>query len=144
MANSARPSPAEISKDESLVSAIDHLADEVRVLSDVLENIREDISWVTRNGVPHQPQEHVIVKRMAVDPLAGDWSKQLELVRLELPAKNTHSDGGVEEIADECVRGCGPRATRDGARRTRQRAAGHQLAVQRLAAYLAYAIPRLL
>lgn len=95
---------APVPDNESLVTAVERLADEVRSLRDVLDEIREDFSWVTRNGVPHQPQEHVIVKRMALDPVAGDWAEQLELVRLVQPG--TTADSGTnrnEEMTAQVV-----------------------------------------
>jgi hypothetical protein len=49
-----------------------------------MDNIREDFSWVTRNGLPVQPIEHVHVKRMARDPCAGDWAEQLEIERSDI------------------------------------------------------------
>jgi len=36
----------------------------VRCLREVLDEIREDLSWVIRNGLPVQPVEHVHVKRI--------------------------------------------------------------------------------
>lgn len=39
-----------------LTDAVEHLAQNVIVLSDILDVIREDLSWLTRNCVPaHQP-----------------------------------------------------------------------------------------
>lgn len=60
------------------------LKDNIRVLSDVLYEIREEISWLTRNGLPIQEERlHVapVVKRMALNPAASDWAERLEIAR---------------------------------------------------------------
>jgi len=67
------------------------LTRQLRVLTDVLDEVREEFSWVTRNGVPVQPIEHVIVKRMALDPCAVDWGERLELERYTLPQGRSRS-----------------------------------------------------
>ena len=66
---------------ERLVTSVDRLASEVRLLRQVMDEIREDFSWVTRNGPPVQSIEHVHVKRMALDPCADDWGEHLEIER---------------------------------------------------------------
>ena len=55
------------------------LAEEVRVVRDVLDDIREDLSWITRNGIPGHPVQHTRVVRMARDPLAPDARDHFEL-----------------------------------------------------------------
>ena len=65
------------------------------------DEIREDFSWLMRNGLAVRPAEHVIVKRMAADPLAADWANRLELIHLHSP-ENQHLDADtVQRIADE-------------------------------------------
>lgn len=61
---SARPngSPDETAADR-LQAAVDELAQNVRVLTDIVDELREDLSWLTRNGVPHQSVT-VFVHRM--------------------------------------------------------------------------------
>lgn len=70
---------------EQLTDAVHRLADEVRVVRDVLSEFHTDFSWLLQNGMPHQPQELVVVKRMARDPLAADWSERLVVERFPLP-----------------------------------------------------------
>lgn len=79
--SSAAPRQASDQPDERLADSIDHLTAELRVLREVLDEIREDFSWLTRNGLPIQPIEHVHVKRMALDPCAEDWGEHLEIER---------------------------------------------------------------
>lgn len=54
--------PTETAADR-LQAAVDELAQNVCVLTDVVDQLREDLSWLTRNGVPHQPV-HVLLHRM--------------------------------------------------------------------------------
>lgn len=61
------------------------LKDQVKVLTDILDEIREEISWVTRNGLPMRTPLPVspVLKRMALDPMAVDWGERLQMVRGE-------------------------------------------------------------
>ena len=79
---------------DPLFESVDRLSAEVRVLRDVLAEIREDFSWVTRNGLPIQPVEHVHVRRMARDVNADDWSERLVIERTLL-----HPPGQLAGIA---------------------------------------------
>lgn len=56
------------------------LTEVVRVLIDVLDDIREDMNWITRNSIPgDRPIEHTRLVRMARDPLAPEARRHLEL-----------------------------------------------------------------
>lgn len=68
---------------------VSELRDYLRLVADMLEDIRKELSWIIRNGLPVQgplPQSPVL-KRMARDPTAKDWSKQLVIVRDDLDAE---------------------------------------------------------
>ena len=88
MAKSAR-SPAQESRRsdwlEPLTDAVNRLTDEIRVARDVADEFRIDFAWLLQNGMPHQPREMVILKRMARDPLAEDWAQRLEVTRCPIP-----------------------------------------------------------
>jgi len=76
---SSPPTQAELPV-ERLCDAVSDLTQHVRVLLDVLDEIREDLSWITRNGMPGgRPIEHTRLIRMARDPLAPDARDHLEL-----------------------------------------------------------------
>lgn len=78
MAKKARAAPAQtLAESDAIAAAIHRLADSIIVLRDAIAVIREDIQWVTHNGLPLQPIVHTAVKRMARDPCAADWSKKL-------------------------------------------------------------------
>ena len=83
------PSPQRVSVNpvenpDSISESVDQLIGEMRLLRQVLDEIREDLSWVTRNGLPVQPVEHVHVKSMARDVRAADWTDRLVIERTML------------------------------------------------------------
>jgi hypothetical protein len=91
---------------ERLTDVVGKLAEEVRVVRDVLDDIREDLSWITRNGVPTRSIEHTRVLRMARDPLAPDARDHLELRTYTLEPRGSSEispkvfDELVSEIAE--------------------------------------------
>ena len=86
---------------ERLTDAIERLADEVRVVRDVLDDIREDLNWITRNGIPNHPIQHTRVVRMALDPLAPDARDHLEVRTYTLEPKC--SSAVTPQVLDELV-----------------------------------------
>ena len=66
---------------ERLTDAVNHLAEEVRVVRDVLDEVRGDFGWLTRNGIPGQRIVHTQLLQMARDPLATDANERLEFRR---------------------------------------------------------------
>ncbi len=84
MTKSARtpaPEPARLQHLERLTDAVSRLADEVRVVRDVLDETREDLNWFARNGLRGQPNVHTQLLRMARNPLAADANERLEFRR---------------------------------------------------------------
>ena len=59
------------------------LRDHVRLLVDAIDEVREELSWLTRNGLPsREPLPLVpILKQMALDPCAEDWGERLVIER---------------------------------------------------------------
>jgi hypothetical protein len=89
---------------DPLACSVDRLANEIAALRQVIDEIREDFSWVTRNGMPVQPIEHVHVKRMALDPCAADWGEHLDIERSRFPADAEASPltaDALDRIADD-------------------------------------------
>lgn len=74
-------SSAESDEVALLRDEVTDLKNQVRVLSDILDEIREELQWVTRNGLPVQVKEPLspvpVLKRMAADPCAPDWAERL-------------------------------------------------------------------
>ena len=103
---SSPPAQAELPV-ERLCDAVSDLTQHVRVLLDVLDEVREDLSWITRNGVPGgRPIEHTRLIRMARDPLAPDARDHLEFRTYTLephgpsPIAPEVFESLVSEIAD--------------------------------------------
>jgi hypothetical protein len=106
MAKSARtpaPEPARLQHLERLTDAVNRLADETRVVRDVLDEIREDLGWVTRNGIPGRQGEHTQLVRMARDPVSPDANDRLEISRSRLsPSSATGlSETRFDELMSE-------------------------------------------
>ena len=77
----SKPESAPVEEPNPLAESVDRLTGELRVLRQVLDEVREDFSWVTRNGLPMKPVEYSCVKRMALDPCAEDWGEKLVVER---------------------------------------------------------------
>jgi hypothetical protein len=59
------------------------LRDHVRLLVDAIDEVREELSWLTRNGLTsREPLPPVpVLKQMALDPCAEDWGERLVIER---------------------------------------------------------------
>jgi hypothetical protein len=64
---------------DRLQATVDAIADDVRVVTDIVDQIREDLSWLTRNGLPHQPLT-VAVHRMPLLPDKEQGAFQFSLL----------------------------------------------------------------
>ncbi len=103
------PSTAPTDSDSArLLDAVVYLSQQAGILIDLIDDVREDLSWLTRNGVPHQPLI-VRVERMARDPLASDWGERLKVSILDVAPQleaesrgrsNPHIDSLIEALAD--------------------------------------------
>ena len=76
----------------NLANSITLLADQIAVLREAIDELRDDFSWALNNFRPAELPQHVIVKRMAANPAAHDWNERLQLV---------HSGRPNEELTDE-------------------------------------------
>ena len=80
------------------MESVDRLSSEIHCLRQVLDEVREDVSWLTRNGLPVQPIEHVHVRRMARDVNADDWSERLVIERTQLHPPGQFSAMGSLDV----------------------------------------------
>ena len=64
---------------EELTDAISQLSDEVRVLRDVLDEVRELLSYDQRNR--SSGCGHSVLKQMALDPASDNWGDMLVIAR---------------------------------------------------------------
>jgi len=103
------PAPDEIAE---LREEIASLKDHIRLLVDAIDEIREELSWLTRNGLPsREPLPPVpVLKRMAADPCAEDWGERLVIERGESDGPTTPAD----EIVPPAVAQTPPSTTRPG------------------------------
>ena len=109
-----RTSEAQTPSDDiaELTSAVRELAEQVEVLRNVLDEMRDQLSWALRNdafsdGLPRPS----VLKRMAADPTASDWAERLEILRpmtsveasVERPSTSTETVDVAHSAADsEC------------------------------------------
>lgn len=78
----SRPQTSAPSECEQLVDAIERLADELRVVRDVLDEKREDLNWIVRSDrITARQSGHSILNGMSLDPTSDDWREQLHIVR---------------------------------------------------------------
>lgn len=92
MSAASRPSARSLPAEDNL-NAVAHLADEIRMLRDVLDELREDFSYAFRNPRPVVPS---VLKQMAVDPTADDWSERLVIERGE--CQSVAEESAAEEL----------------------------------------------
>ncbi len=99
MAKKAQKVSAQTTEADPLHESVDRLAMEIRLLREVMDELREQYSWITRNGLPVQPVEHFVLKQMARNPCAKDWGKRLKVVRwTETPKSSAAND--LDAISD--------------------------------------------
>lgn len=78
---------------EGLVAAVERLTAEMRVLRQVLDEIREDLQYALRNctGANHDRPPFRHITSMPIDPCADDFAAQLnKYTPAELPPENSH------------------------------------------------------
>lgn len=65
---------------------ITSLKDHIRLLVDAIDEVREELGWLTRNGLPvREPLSPIpVLKQMALDPCADDWGERLVIERGEV------------------------------------------------------------
>lgn len=69
---------------DRLQATVEELSQNVRVLTDIVELIREDLSWLTRNGMPHQSL-HVLVHSLPKVSETQSGSVQLSVLTAPNP-----------------------------------------------------------
>lgn len=76
-------SPKAIPETQTLTDAVERLTEEVRVLRDAIDEIRQELQWTAQNRSPGQQSEQAVpvLKRTAADPCAADWNERLVIIR---------------------------------------------------------------
>ena len=86
---------------DRLQATVEELSQNVRVLTEIVDTLREDLSWLTRNGIPHQPIT-VIVHRMP--RVAGEGTHgSPELSFAQLPDRDPTTDTLSDDQARTAV-----------------------------------------
>jgi len=91
-----RPAPStDSSASEEHIDVIHRLADEIRVLRDVLDEVREHISYALRNPTPAGCS---VVKQMGLDPTSDHWGQHLVITSsaARSTSENDQSDQSPE------------------------------------------------
>ena len=71
-------SPATNQVVEDLVSCVSELVDQVAILREAIDDLREEFAWAVQNGrVPQQLSPPFLLKSMPKDPTAPDWAARL-------------------------------------------------------------------
>ena len=99
----ATPAPMNIPERDGLTDAVQALGQEVQVLREVLDELREEYSWVTRNGHQVQTIEYVVVHQMARDPCAKDWEDRLKVEHFQFTPKAS-ATAGLDALNDIVAR----------------------------------------
>ena len=95
--SSSSSAPEETPADR-LQTTVEELSQNVHVLTEIVDALREDLSWLTRNGMPHQPIT-VIVHRMP--HVVGEGTRDtMELSFAQLPDRDPTAD----TLSDDQVR----------------------------------------
>ena len=102
-ATASAPEPRRSEHIERLTDAVNHLAEEVRVVRDVLDEVRDDFGWLTRNGIPGQRTVHTQLLQMARDPLAPDANERLQFRRFS--SGEPAGSAIAADVLDELVGG---------------------------------------
>lgn len=79
LAKGARSNLQPKAEADDVCASVDRLAEEVRILRQVLDEIQDDFAWATRNGLASKVTAPMVVKKMALDPLAADWNQHIEI-----------------------------------------------------------------
>lgn len=95
--------------DNDVVEVLHLLTEEVRVLRDVLDEIREEMSWSIRNNSDRR-NECTVLKQMGRDPTADDWGEHLVIARHDglsesnAPNQSEELEAACDVIGDQRAR----------------------------------------
>jgi hypothetical protein len=107
MAKAPKPAPATASDTDAdrLQASVSELAQNVCVLTDIVDQLREDLSWLTRNGMPHQPVTVVVHRMPLVAEVPGNGSMELSFHQWPNrdPTADMSDDGIRAAVIDDIV-----------------------------------------
>ncbi len=81
-------------RNEALQNELAELKELIRVLVDAIDQVRDELQWLTRNGLPAGERLPTVpvLTQMAADPCADDWGERLVIARRD-------SDSSADEQA---------------------------------------------
>ncbi len=101
MSKTSSAPPAPETSLERLSAAVTELSQNVRVLTDLVQETRETLQWIADNGVPHQTLTVRIDPQSSVIPPAGDdgpW--KVQVTEVEDPAARPVTEQGLQDACD--------------------------------------------
>ena len=88
-----RRSTKQVPESSDIESELQQLREEVRVLRDVIDEIRELIEYSVQNGIPIRSDvPYGVVKQMPLDPCDPDWRSRVVIVRTAEEAKEWNEE----------------------------------------------------
>jgi hypothetical protein len=77
--------------EDQLLATIRELSQEVRVLREAVDELREELQWSNRNPLPHNPpSSRFVLTSMPLDPAAEDWEIN-RLTANDLPEEHSQN-----------------------------------------------------
>jgi hypothetical protein len=90
------PGAAESQLDR-LIDAVETVAEQLQVLREVIDEIREEFQWAIRNDRLRCPGQVVHVTSMPADPCAEDWAERVNRLTAEdLPSDDASAEPRAE------------------------------------------------
>jgi hypothetical protein len=91
---------------DRVCKALEALADQVKVMRTILDEIQDDLAWALDNGrlvARHrEPAPPMHITSMAKDPLSPDWAKLLNSTRpQDLPPEALHPAAHTERTQQD-------------------------------------------
>ena len=89
---------------EALTIEVENLKDEVRVLRDVMDEIREDLEWLVRNLRIADDPRPLQLKSFPLDPTADDFHQRINEVSDDDRRQLRQQQAVVDRRSDEGIR----------------------------------------
>jgi len=104
MAKAPRSKPAAAPKPDPLAESINRLAGEIGLLREVIDEVREEFTWLTRNGLPVQPVEHIILQKLPLNPCDPHWNEKVQIDHFTVPGDTygpAFDSARLDQIAED-------------------------------------------
>ena len=90
---------------DRLRTTVEELSQNVRVLTEIVDALREDLSWLTRNGMPHQPITVIVLRMPGVAEEGSRGTMELSFAHLpdRDPTETLTNDQVRKAVIDDVV-----------------------------------------